>query len=242
MKISINDGLLTFSDLEVPKDKLADLEAKVNKSIDDSDVNTWIFHSDNDFSLCIKMMLYLSDDAIIEDIFKGREDLLQRLWKVFCRENGFNGNKNDCQVSVYSYHGDVKKFIIPVQSVINEITNSSSELFIVKSDNTAEQILELLENVKNPDELCSGDGGVLECKELSVIENMLFYIYNIDDYYEDYEYKVFDDFYQEEIDFLNNIIKQHFNTTQNLYEVRIDNGFKTIIDFVEKQLGGIRDD
>lgn len=241
MKISINENILTFSDLEFPKDKLDDLEARINKSIDDTDVDIWTFHADNDFSLCVRMMLYLSDDAIIEDVFKGHEDLLQHLWKVFCRENGFNGNKNDCQVSVYSFNGNVEKFIIPIQSIINEITNSSSELFIVKSDNTAEQILELLESISNPDELCSGDGGTLECKKLSIIENMLFYIYNIDDYYKDYEYKVFDDFSQEEIDFLNNIIKQHFNTTQNLYEVRVDKGFKTIIDFVEKQLGGIRE-
>ena len=114
-------------------------------------------------------------------------------------------------------------------------------MFIVKSDNTAEQIFELLESVKNPNEFCSGDGGTLECEKLSAVHNILYYIYNIEEegFYDEYEYKVFDDFTQEEINTFESILKQQFNTTQDLYKITIDNGFTSVINFVKEQLGGI---
>ena len=238
MKTSIDNNCLTFSDLEISEELSEKLRNKLEK-IYNRDLTVWVDHSHQDFLYCIKCILYLKDDSVIEDVFKGKEDLLQHLWEVYCRENKFNGNKNDCHVCIYSYEGDVTKFIVPVQSIINEITNSSSELFIVKSDNTAEQILELLESVKNPDEVYSGEGGTLECEKLSVIHNMLHYIYNVEEFYDNYEYKVFDDFSQEEINILESILKQQFNTTQDLYEVSVDYGFTSVINFVKEQLGGI---
>lgn len=238
MKTSIDNNCLTFSDLEISEELSEKLRNELEK-IYNQDLTGWVIHSHQDFLYCIKWIFYLKDVSVIEDVFKGKEDLLQHLWEVYCRENKFNGNKNDCHVCIYSYESDVTKFIIPVQSIINEITNSSSELFIIKSDNTAEQILELLESVKNPDEWCSEDGGTLECEKLSVIHNMLYYIYNVEEFYDEYEYKVFDDFSQEEVNILESILKQQFNTTQDLYEVEIDNGFTSVINFVREQLGGI---
>ena len=216
MKTSIDNGCLTFSDLQISEELSEKLRNRLER------------------------IFYLKD-AVIEDVFKGKEELLQHLWEVYCRENKFNGNRDDCHVCVYSYEDDVIKFIVPVQSIINEITNSSSELFIVKSDNTAEQIFELLESVKNPNEFCSGDGGTLECEKLSAVHNILYYIYNIEEegFYDEYEYKVFDDFTQEEINTFESILKQQFNTTQDLYKITIDNGFTSVINFVKEQLGGI---
>lgn len=240
METLIENNLLTVSGFQIPENLLEELRHKV-EIICGNESGGWVLHAHQSFIYSIQGTLHLEDNVIIEDVFKDYKSLLQHLWEVFCRENKFDGNKNDCQVCVYSYDSNVEEFIIPVQNIVNEITNSSSELFIVKSDNTAEQILELLESVSNPDELCSGDGGTLKCEKLSVINNMLYYIYNIYDYYEDYEYKVFDDFSQEEIDILENILKQQYNTTQDLYKVTVDKGFISIINFVEKELGGIKE-
>lgn len=240
METLIENSLLTVSGFQIPENLLEELRHKL-KIVCGNESGGWVCHAYQDFTYSIQETLYLKNNVTIEDVFEDHKDLLQHLWEVFCRENKFNRNKNDCRVCVYSYDSNVEEFIIPVQSIINEITNSSSELFIVKSDNTAEQILELLEQVKNPDEWCSGDGGTLECEKLSVINNMLHNIYNIDECYEDYEYKVFDDFSQEEIDILENMLKQQYNTTQDLYKVSVDQGFVSIINFVEKELGGIRE-
>jgi hypothetical protein len=238
MKTSIDNGCLTFSDLEISEESSEKLRNELEK-IYNQDLTGWVIHSHQDFFYCVECIFYLKDVSVIEDVFKGKEDLLQHLWEVYCRENKFNGNKNDCHVCIYSYKGDVTKFIVPVQSIINEITNSSSELFIVKSDNTTESILELLERVKNPDEFCSGKGGVLKCEKLSIIHRILYYIYNVDEFYDEFKYKVFDDFSQEEINILGSILKQQFNTTQDLYEITIDKEFTSVINFVKEQLGGI---
>lgn len=239
MKTSIDNNCLTFSDLEISEELSERLRNELEEKICNRDLTGWVVHSHQDFLCCIEWIFYLKDYSVIEDVFKGKEDLLQHLWEVYCRENGFNGNKNDCHVCVYSYDGDVTRFIVPIQSIINEITNSSSELFIIKSDNTAEQILELLESVRNLDEWCSGDGGTLECEKLSVVHNILHYIYNVEEFYDEYEYKVLDDFSQEEINILESILKQQFNTTQDLYEVSVDYGFTSVINFVKEELGGI---
>lgn len=234
------DGF-TISDFELSKEKYLEITDKIDKLMG-SRYSYYVIHAYTDFIHSLNYILYLdwnSPSEYIDNLFKGHEEILNHLWEVFKREWDFK-SKDSCIVSVY---GDLENkacetYIIPIQSIIQEITNSSSELYIIATNNTEQNIMELLLNAKNPNELCSGDGGVLEVKRISCVDRLYEWIYKAE-YDEElnpvYE-NVYKDFSQEELDFLDNLIKKHFNTTTDLYEIRVDNGFTSIHKFVKENL------
>lgn len=48
-----------------------------------------------------------------------------------------------------------------IKSISDVITNSSDEVYIIKTDKTAQEILDELLSIKDPKEGCSGMGGIL---------------------------------------------------------------------------------
>lgn len=240
------DGF-TISDFELSKEKYLEITDKVDKLMG-SRYSYYVIHAYTDFIHSLNYVLYLdwnSPSEYIDNLFKGHEEILNHLWEIFKREWDFK-SKDSCIVSVYGDLEDkaCETYIIPIQSIIQEITNSSSELYIIATNNTEQNIMELLLNAKNPNELCSGDGGVLEVKRISCVDRLYEWIYKAE-YDEElnplYE-NVYKDFSQEELDFLDNLIKKHFNTTTDLYEIRVDNGFTSIHKFVKENLNPISSD
>ena len=238
-----------ISDFELSKEKYLEITDRIDKLIQSSRYSYFVHHAYTDFVYSLNCVLYLnweSPSEYIDDLFEGHEEILNHLWEVFKREWNFK-SKDSCVVSVY---GDLEykaceTYIVPIQSIIQEITNSSSELYIIATDNTEQNIMELLLNAKNPNELCSGEGGVLEVKKISCVDGLYEWIYKAE-YDEElnptYKSNVYEDFSQEELDFLDSLIKKHFNTTTDLYKIRVDNGFTSIHKFVKENLNPISSD
>ena len=239
-----------ISDFELSKEKFLELSDRIDKLIQPPFKYSYsIIHAYTDFIHSLNYVLYLNWDSPskhIDDLFKGHEEILNHLWEVFKREWDFK-SKNSCIISVYGDLEDkaCETYIIPIQSIIQEITNSSSEIYIVASDNTEQHIMELLLNAKNPDEICSGEGGVLEVEKISCVNELYKWMYKAE-YDEElnptYKSNVYEDFSQEELDFLDSLIKKNFNTTSDLYKIRVDNGFTSIRKFVKENLDPISSD
>ena len=247
-EIDTLDGF-KISDFELSKEKYLEITNRIDKLIPSSRYSYFVCHAYTDFIQSLNSVLYLdwnSSSEYIDNLFKGHEEILNHLWKVFKREWDFK-SKNSCIVSVYGELEDkaCETYIIPIQSIIQEITNSSSELYIIATDNTEQNIMELLLNAKNPNELCSGEGGVLEVKKISCVDRLYAWIYKAE--YDEalnptYKSNVYKDFSQEELDFLDSLIKKNFNTTSDLYEIRVDNGFTSIHKFVKENLDPLSSD
>ena len=237
-----------ISDFELSKEKYLEITDKIDKLVQPRYSHS-VCHAYTDFIYSLNFVLYLnwnSPSEYIDNLFKGHEEILNHLWEVFKREWDFK-SKDSCIISVYGELEDkaCETYIIPIQSIIQEITNSSSELYIIATDNTEQNIMELLLNAKNPNELCSGDGGVLEVKKISCVDRLYEWIYKAE--YDEalnptYKSNVHEDFSQEELDFLDSLIKKNFNTTIDLYEIRVDNGFTSIHKFVKENLNPISSD
>lgn len=241
------DGF-TISDFKLSKDKYLEFNDRINKLIQPSSRYSCC-HAYTDFIYSLNYVLYLnweSPSEYIDNLFKGHEEILNHLWEVFKREWDFR-SKDSCIISVYGELEDeaCETYIIPIQSIIQEITNSSSEIYIVASDNTEQHIMELLLNAKNPNEWCSGDGGVLEVEKISCVNGLYEWIYKAE-YDEElnptYKNNVYEDFSQEELDFLDNLIKKNFNTTSDIYKIKVDKGFTSIHKFVKENLDPISSD
>lgn len=234
---NVFDGF-TISDFELSKEKYLEITDRIDKLIQpSSEYSHFVLHAYTDFIHSLNCVLYLnweSPSEYIDNLFKGHEEILNHLWEVFKREWDFK-SKDSCIISVYGELEDeaCETYIISIQSIIQEITNSSSELYIIATDNTEQHIMELLLNAENPNELCSGEGGVLEVKKISCIDGLYKWIYR-----EEYD----KDFSQEELDFLDSLIKKNFNTTNDLYKIRVDNGFTSIHKFVKENLDPIYND
>lgn len=248
-KIDIFDEFI-ISDFELSKEKFLEFKDRIDKLIQPPFKYSYsVLHAYTDFIHSLNYVLYLNWDSSsehIDDLFKGHEEILNHIWEVFKREWDFK-SKNSCIVSVYGDLEDkaCKTYIVPIQSIIQEITNSSSEIYIIAADNTEQDIMELLLDAKNPDEFCSGEGGVLEVEKISCVNELYKWIYKAE--YDEglnptYKGNVYEDFSQEELDFLDSLIKKNFNTTSDLYKIRVDNGFTSIRKFVKENLDPIYSD
>lgn len=240
----------TISDFELSKEKFLEFRDRIDKLIQPPfRYSYFVLHAYTDFIHSLNYVLYLNRDSSVEyidDLFKGHEEILNHIWEVFKREWDFK-SKDSCVVSVYGDLEDkaCETYIVPIQSIIQEITNSSSEIYIVASDRTEQHIMELLLNAKNPDEWCSGEGGVLEVEKISCVNELYEWIYKAE-YDEElnptYKDNVYEDFSQVELNFLDSLIKKNFNTTSDLYKIRVDNGFTSIRKFVKENLDPISSD
>lgn len=244
----VYDGF-RISDFELSKEKYLEFTDRIDKLMQPRYSHS-VTHAYTDFIYSLNCVLYLnweSPSEYIDNLFKGHEEILNHIWEVFKREWDFK-SKDSCIISVYGELEDkaCETYIIPIQSIIQEITNSSSELYIIASDNNTEQhIMELLLNAKNPDEWCSGDGGILEVEKISCVNKLYEWIYKAE-YDEElnptYKNNIYEDFSQEELNFLDSLIKKHFNTTSDLYKIKVDNGFTSIHKFVKENLDPISSD
>lgn len=154
-----------------------------------------------------------------------------------------------------------KKYIIQIQSFSDVITNSSSELFVVKKrKRTAKEIANILENYKREhnDYACSGMGGELSVREFSATEHLDetidWFFHEIgfggSHYDRDKDEWVNDEIITEErkkeiIDYnkLQEFILERCKAKgfpKEGFIIDIDNCSKKTIEFIEKDLGGVR--
>lgn len=247
---NVSDGFKIL-DFELSKEKYLEITDRIDKLVQSSSryYSYFVCHAYTDFIHSLNYVLYLdwnSPSEYIDNLFKGHEEILNHLLEVFKREWNFK-SKDSCMISVYGNLEDkaCETYIVPIQSIIQEITNSSSELYIIATDNTEQNIMELLLNAKNPNEICSGDGGILKVKKISCVDELYKWIYR-GEYDEElnpiYKSNVYKDFSQEELDFLDSLIKKHFNTTTDLYKIKVDDGFTSIHKFVKENLDPIYSD
>lgn len=153
-----------------------------------------------------------------------------------------------------------KRFIIHIQSFSDVITNSSSELFVVKKrKRTAKELENMLENYKREhnDYECSGMGGELSVREFSATEHL---DENVDCFFHEIGFGsthydkdknewVDDEIITEErkkeiIDYkkLQEFIFERFKAKglpKEGFIIDIDNCSKKTIEFIKKDLGGV---
>lgn len=154
-----------------------------------------------------------------------------------------------------------KRFIIQIQSFSDVITNSSSELFVVKKrKRTAEELENMLENYKNEhnDYAYSGMGGELSVREFSATEHVNETVdwffrevgFGSSHYDREKNEWVNDEIITEErkkeiIDYkkLQEFIFERCKAKglpKEGFIIDIDNCSKKTIEFIEKDLGGVR--
>ena len=211
------------------------------------DFSTYTSHAFVSFRNAITYIFNISKESV-DDVFKNDKILYTKLFEVFKREFHFTSD-NSCSVEFYGWKDDVTQkdaeaYLVQLTSYIDVITNSSSELFAVESDKSVKELENLLKSLKLKEaDFYSGDGGDIEVNELSVLPYLKMYIYNNfedDDYNEIAIKLVKKDFTKDEITRMNQILKESYGYDKNskLFILHIDNGFKSIQEFVKKELKG----
>lgn len=243
-KIETNDSYKTvyITDIELSEKQFEEIKTKLDTEYKHNyDVWQDAIRAENRFNAVIKYVFHISSS--IEEAFQGNEDLLEKLHKAFFRNWKFKSN-NSCKFSLTDYEGRkevIDKYIIEVQSYVDVITNSSSELFLVESDKTASELQAILNSlVLKEGDYFSGEGGTLEVRKVNVIESLWGYLYE-----EDWDKpvdmnKIHEDFTDEELHRMDQILAKQcgFDENAKLFEVRVDYGFHSIRGFVETTLNG----
>ena len=239
----ISDFETTKTNNERINTKIEALRRKSNYKLEGCSI-----HAEDSFVWGLSQVFYDSKChtfAKLKAAFKERPSLFNKMWDIY-RCNSHLKTRKSCAVTLYYEREDTqcKEYVVAIQSFIKEITNSSSETFIVNSGNTAEELKKVLLAVKNgSNDVGSGCGGILEVNKPSIEKRLYEYIYCR--YAFTYstaqiEKIVHKDFSSEDLDFLYTMLKKRFNVQQgDLYIVEVDEGFRGVRRFVAHQLNGI---
>lgn len=231
-----------ITDIELSEKQFEEIETKLDAEYKHNyDVWQGATRAENAFNTIIEYVFNISSS--IEEAFKGNEDLLEKLRKAFFRNWKFKSN-NSCRFSLTDYECRkevIDKYIVEIQSYVDVITNSSSELFLVESDKTASELQAMLDSLElKEDDYYSGEGGTLEVEKVSAVKSLWSYLYEEDwDKPIDMD-KIHEDFTDEELHRMDQILAKQYGFDENakLFEVRVDYGFRSIRDFVKYTLKG----
>ena len=235
----------TIDEADKIRDKILE-EAKKNKE----SIKFKEFNTTNDYTkeyirvyspsdLYYQLLKRFALPTQLEKISEESKIYLESLFPIFC--NNINCYKTGIVVLFLDgYYSRARKFkktskyLLTIQSSSDVITNSSSELFCVATENNENELSDLLEKYAEQHDQghCSGVGGDIDIYSIdrTQVIKALFGANNPNVNCEDIN-KRFLDIYRE----VYGLPKEG-----TVLVIDIDNGFYNTMDFIEKELKGVR--